>query len=99
MATCVTKPGNTHALSDRQRVNIATSIRDNTYYLVSRNDRNLTAGELTVDHMQVGPANAAGVNLDENLMRLRFRDRYFDLIQTAARRTKLHGTHSVPLFN
>ena len=97
MAACICEPGNADTLSGRQPIYVATSLRDNADYLVSRNNGRLAAGKLAVNHMEVGAANAAGVDLDKNLVRIRFRYGDLDLVQATTRRTQLHGTHLLSL--
>ena len=61
--------------------------------LVARHERQLGLGQLAVDDVQVGPADAAGLDGDEDLARGRLRVGQVGLAQRRARRVENHRAH------
>ena len=62
------KPGDTDALTGRTIIHGRTKCFDRTYDLMPRNDRRTSYIEIALDHMKVGPADAASVHFDQNFV-------------------------------
>jgi len=63
----VAQPWDADALTHRQALNTLSYRIDPANDLVTRNNWHMRIGKLAIDDMQVGPANAAGGDLDPNL--------------------------------
>ena len=61
--------------------------------LVAEDQGQFGLGEFAVDDVQVGAADAAGVDPDEHLLRAGRGDRDFLVLQRAARLLQDHGAH------
>jgi hypothetical protein len=60
---------------------------------VAGHDRELRIGKLTIDHMQIGAANAARRNFDQDLAGSRLRNRPLAHDQQRFRPIENHGSH------
>jgi hypothetical protein len=65
--TTSAKPGDTHSITDLKPIHF----RSNRCYpaddLMTRNQRQLWLGQLTVDYMKIGAAHTAGMHLNQQL--------------------------------
>src|SRR5580658_6365453 len=68
MPAGMAEPGHADARAGRERDPFARSL-DPAYDLMPRNDRQLGVGQLAVDDMQIGAADAAGLDAQPNLPR------------------------------
>ena len=62
------KPGDAHAISHPRRLHRVPGRDDFSDNLVTGDEWQLGMGQLTVDDVQVGPAQGAGADLDEHLI-------------------------------
>ena len=70
MAACVREPGNSDTVAEAVALHATSQGHDLAHDLVARNDVRLGMIELAVDDVKIRPADAAGVNLDEDLVLL-----------------------------
>ena len=62
------KPGNTHSLANDAVADLRPERFDRPNDLVPGNDGSASNLEVTLDHVQIGPTDPAGVHLDEHLI-------------------------------
>src|ERR1700688_4170129 len=65
-AAGVSEPGDSHAVADPVRPDVAADEVDAADDFVARNDGIFDAGKLPIDDMKVGPANPARTHRDAN---------------------------------
>jgi hypothetical protein len=94
-AAGVTEPGNTDAFADFQGGDAGAKRVDPADHLMARNDRIGDIGQFSVNDMQIGPAHAAGADLDAHVARRGFR-----IVPPLEpeRRTGCRQDHGVHLF-
>ena len=61
------EPGDAHAISDAHRLHLSPGCDRFSNNLVTGNEWQLGMGQLAVDDVQVGPAEGAGADSDEDL--------------------------------
>ena len=86
------QPGNAHPLARGEAVHLRPDVGDAADDLMSRYDR-IMGRDLTVQHMQVGPAHAAGGNFDQQFPNIRFGHGAGDFTQRSAWGIDLHRDH------
>ena len=72
----VREPGDPDAGAECRRLDLRAAGDHGAHDLMTRYDRNLGVGQVAVDQMQVGAADAAGVDADQHLRRTRLRTRH-----------------------
>ena len=85
------KPGHPHPLSRKTRRRLPTRLDDGAHDLMAGNDRRFPHRQLSLDDVQVGPADAAGGDPDEDLVGARAGRR--DVVETE--RPARHGARSM----
>src|SRR5439155_12016976 len=75
------KPGNANAVADLEAPCVLPLPLDNTHDLVARNHRRFARRQFSFDHVQVGPAHAAGAHTHEHFTALWLRRRDFPVFQ------------------
>ena len=85
------EPGDTDPLALRAIAHRRTERFDGPDHLMARDDRRAQRLEITLDDVKIGPANATGVNLDQDFIRRGLRDRHIGKSQ----RMRLNGSRSV----
>src|SRR5271169_4031517 len=93
MAASAAQPGNADAIAQGERADPRSKRLDPAHDLVARNDRQLGMGKLAVDDMQIGSANAASLDLDQDLSRAWLWIRQLLETQRGPRSVKNHGLH------
>ena len=63
------KPGNADAIAGREALGARTERGDLADDLVAENERQLGAGQFTVDDVQIGATYTTGLDLDQHLAR------------------------------
>jgi hypothetical protein len=63
------KPGNSYAIAECEPLDVGSHCCDTADDLVARDDRQVRFGQVTIDDVQVCPANAARCDLDKDLAR------------------------------
>ena len=63
------KPGNSYAIAEREPLDVGSHCCDTPDDLVARDDLQARLGQVTIDDVKVGPANAARRDLDKDLTR------------------------------
>lgn len=91
----VAEPRHADAVSQRQARDAIAQHRDRTDDLVAGHDRIVNVGQLVVDDMQIGAADAAGTDLDQHLSRPWRRHRPLAHCQPRSGRFQNHGPHHV----
>ena len=66
-AAGITKPGNADPFADPERRHAGPKRLDPTDHLVAGNNRIGRIGQFSIDDMQIGPAHAAGTDLDAHI--------------------------------
>jgi hypothetical protein len=92
--TGVPEPGHAHALAQRKTFDVSAERRHAPDDLVAWHDRQFRIRQLAVDHMQVGPADAAGRDLQQDLACARRRNWPLAQHQRRARAFQHHGPHA-----
>jgi hypothetical protein len=69
LTTGPAEPGNSDALSRRYADDIRTDCLNPSHDFMTRNDRQFRMRKLSIDHVQIGAADAAGRNTDAYLAR------------------------------
>ena len=87
------EPRHADALAEREAADALADRRDAADDLVPRHDRQLGVLQLAIDDVQVGAADAAGGDLDQQLPRPRLRQRPFPQDQRGPRAVEHHGAH------
>jgi hypothetical protein len=87
------EPGDADALAGREAGDAVPQLLDRTDDFVSRHDRQLRVGQLAVDDVQVGAADAAGAHLHDDLAGSGSRPGHFDQSQRLAGPLQAHGSH------
>ena len=96
MSARTAEPGDADARAERQ-INAGAGRLDAADDLMPRNDRQLGIGEVAVDHMQVGAANAARLDPNANLPRPRLEFGPFLQREPIAGPPQDHGAHGARL--
>ena len=91
-----TKPRDADTCPDRRRLGIAPHSVDPPDDLVTGNDRKLRVGELAVNDVQIGAADAAGGNQHPDLPWAGLGIRHGGEHQRLARPPQQHGMHDLP---
>ena len=94
-AASVSEPGNADPLSDLERGYTLAERFDPTDHLVARNDGVVYVRQLAVDDMQIGPADAAGIDPDAHIAGAGCRILPFLQLKRRAGRRQNHGLHCV----
>jgi hypothetical protein len=63
------QPRNSYAIAECERLDVGSHRCNTADDLVARDDRQARLSQVTIDHVEVGPANAAGCDLDKDLAR------------------------------
>ena len=87
------EPGDADAFPDADRLHPGSGLDHLTDDLVARDQRQLRMGQLAVDHVQVGAAQAARADLDQHLSTRGLRRGGSALAQSATRRVEDHRSH------
>jgi hypothetical protein len=87
------EPRHANARADRDAGHASADRGDATDNLVPGHDREFGIGKLAVDHVQIGAADAAGRNLDQNLACRRLRNRLLAHGKRHLWPTKNHRAH------
>src|ERR1035437_6214816 len=88
------QPRHADALTQRKSADARTRSGDAADDLVPRHDRQLGVFQLAVDHMQIGAADLAGRNRDQDFARAGLRHWPLAHDERATRRVQHHGVHA-----
>ena len=90
------QPGHTHPVPRGEPVRAGAALRDLAHDLVPRDERQLRVRELTVDHVEIGSADAAGPHAQQHLPGSGPGNRCRGPAQVPARSVEQHGQHRQP---
>jgi hypothetical protein len=88
------QPGDTYTLILGETLNALSTGHDPAHDLVSEHNGQFGLGEVTIDHMQIGPTDPAGHDPDQHLSWSRLWSGTLRLDQCGARSLQYHGMHS-----
>jgi hypothetical protein len=89
----MTQLGNANLLPHRKLLNRCSGFGDRSDNLMTRNKGQFGVSQLPIDDMQIGPANAAGMHLDQNLLWIWSWQGQLSQLQGLVGRLQDHGSH------
>ena len=87
------QPGDAHAVAGPEPVGAGSGPNDRGHDLVAKYKREFGIGQLAVSHVQVGPADAAGPDLEQKLTGARVGLGEVSRAKWAPRPVQKHGSH------
>jgi hypothetical protein len=88
------EPGDADTVADLEAGNARADDCDAPDDLVAWNDVRLWIGELPIDYVQIGPADGAGRDAQQDVTGARARQRALDALQWRPRAHERHGHHA-----